>query len=138
MLHARTGDTLNFGKICPLLFQTLQDEVDSFEKQCGRSKHLALCRICEDALLNAILCEIGVKVNLSFVNEFEVRSDDNAYNVTSALVNVRFGGVALAGHSRTFQLLRAEIEAQELISHGWDRCEALGKSVRILHEGCKT
>jgi hypothetical protein len=100
-----------------LLFQPLQNKVDSLEKQCGRSKDLALGRVGEHAFLNTILCEVSIKVDFGFMYKFEVGSDNNAYKITSALVNVRFGGVALAGHSRTFQLLRAQIEAQELISH---------------------
>jgi hypothetical protein len=72
MLHPRTRYSLDFGEVGTLILQPLQDEVDSFEEQCGRCEDLALGRIGEDSFLDAILCEVGIEVDLSFVNEFEV------------------------------------------------------------------
>jgi hypothetical protein len=55
-----------------LLLQSLEDKIDSFEEQRSWRKDLALCRVGEDALVDAILGKVGVEVDFRFVNEFEV------------------------------------------------------------------
>ena len=79
MLHARTRKTLHLGEVCTLLLQPLQYEVDSFEEQSYGCEHLALGRVCEHALLNAIFgTEVCVEIDLGFLQELEVRTDDNS------------------------------------------------------------
>jgi hypothetical protein len=77
MLHARTGDALDLGVVGTLFLQSLQNEVNGFEPQGDGRKHLALIVVVKDALLKTILGEVGVEVDLGFVEEFEVGADDN-------------------------------------------------------------
>lgn len=115
MLHASTGNTLYFRKICALLLQSLQDQVDSLQEQCYGRKHLTLSGVCEHAFLNAILCtEICVKVYLCLLEEFEVGSNNDSYTPRSA----QHGGVAIVGI--TLELLGAQVETQKLVSHVLD------------------
>jgi hypothetical protein len=78
MLHSRAAYPLHLGEIRALIFQALEDELDSFQPQRDRGEDLAFGRVREDALLDAILGEIGIKVDFGFKNELEVRFDNNA------------------------------------------------------------
>lgn len=80
VLHARTTDTLDLREICTLLFQPLQDKINRFQKQSNRREHLALGGVRQHALFDAIFrAEVGVKVDFGFVEELEVRADDDSY-----------------------------------------------------------
>jgi hypothetical protein len=58
----------------------LQYKVNRFEEQSDRREHLALGGVRQHALFDAILCaEIGVEVDFGFVEELEVRADDDSY-----------------------------------------------------------
>lgn len=58
----------------------MQHEVDCFEEQSDRREHLTLGGVRQHALLDAILCaKIRVEVDFGFVEELEVRANDNSY-----------------------------------------------------------
>lgn len=80
MLHPRPTNSLDFRKVRSLLFQTRQDEFNGFEEQCCGGEDLALGGVGEDAFFNAIFEQVGVKVDFGFVDEFEVRANDDAWN----------------------------------------------------------
>ena len=89
---------MDLGEVGTLLLQTLQDKVDSLEPQGDWCKHFTLIWVCENTLLNAILGQVGVKVDFGLMDKFEVGTDDNSYNVAIALIKIhKGGGVAPAG-----------------------------------------
>jgi hypothetical protein len=119
MLHTRTTDALDLAKVRSLLFQPLQHQVDGLEEHGNGCKHLALAGVGEDALFDAMVGEIGVKVDFGFVDEFEIGADDDSCGCPSLALGPasrRWWG-SCGGVVRTLQLLRAQVEAQELVSH---------------------
>lgn len=78
MLHTRSRDALHFGEVCTLVLQPLEHEVDGVEEQGDRCENLTLAGVGEHALFNAIFGEVGVKVDFGFVDELEVRLDNNS------------------------------------------------------------
>ena len=79
MLHPGARNALHFGKIGALVLQALQHEINGLKEHGNGRKHLALVGIGEHALLDAILGEVGVEVDLGFVDELEVGSDNDAW-----------------------------------------------------------
>lgn len=77
MLHTRTRDTLDLGEVGTLLLQSLQDKINGFEPQGDGRENLALSRVCEDTLLDAIFGEIGIEIDFGFVDKFEIGTDDD-------------------------------------------------------------
>jgi hypothetical protein len=77
VLHARTRDTLYLGEIRTLFPQSLQNKVDGLEPQGDGREDLAFIGVCEDALLNPIFGEIGVKVDFGLVDKFKVGTNDD-------------------------------------------------------------
>jgi len=77
MLHTRTRDTLDLGEVGALLLQSLQDKINGFEPQGDRREDLALGRVGEDTLLNAIFEEIGIEIDFGLVDEFKIGADDD-------------------------------------------------------------
>jgi len=72
MLHPRTANSLHLSKLCTLLFQPLQNQIDGFEEHGDGREHLALVGVGKDTLLDAMMGEVGVEVDFGFVDEFEV------------------------------------------------------------------
>jgi len=118
MLHARARNALHLFKLRALLFQPLENKINGFEEERDGREDLALGGVGENTLLNAMVREIGVEVDFGFVDQFQVGAD---YNAWSRCVSRVVGGVASGGASCTLELLRAEIEAQELVGHGRGR-----------------
>jgi len=73
-----------------LLFQSREEEVDGFEPHGRWSEYLAFRRVCEDAVLDAIVSKVCIKVDLGFIDEFEIRLDYNSYSQQS-VVALRWG-----------------------------------------------
>jgi hypothetical protein len=78
MLHARARNALDLSKLCALLFQPLKNKINGFEEERDGCEDLALSRVREHTLLNAMVREVGVEVDFGFVDQFEVRADYNA------------------------------------------------------------
>jgi hypothetical protein len=78
MLHSRARNALYFRKVRALVFQPLEHEINGIEEQRGWCKDLTLCRVGEDALLDTIFREIGVKVDFGLVDKFEIGAYYNA------------------------------------------------------------
>jgi len=79
MLHASARDTLDFGKVALVLLKSLQNQVHCVEPHGYRCVDLALSRVGENTLLDAILfLEIIVKGDLGLVVKFEGGINDNS------------------------------------------------------------
>lgn len=106
-----------------MLLQALQHEINGLEEQCHGREHLALGGVGEHALLDAIFrAKVCVKVYLCFLEELEVGADDDSWIPPRSALR---SGVAIVG--LTLELLGAQIEAEELVSHYRDVYEVLRK-----------
>ena len=77
MLLTSTGDSLDSFKGTVFLFETLKDEVNSFNPHSNWSVDFSLGFLDMNTLFDAIFGEIGVKVCFSFTDYLKIRSYDN-------------------------------------------------------------
>ena len=106
-----------------MLLQALQHEINGLEEQCHGREHLALGGVGEHTLLDAILrAKVCVEVYFCFLEELEVGADDDSWIPPRSALR---SGVAIVG--LTLELLGAQIEAEELVSHYRDVYEVLRK-----------
>jgi hypothetical protein len=69
--------TFRFQNLTHLVFQSLEHQVHRFEPHCYGSVNFSCRLVDEDALPDSILGQISVEVSLRFIQDFQVRSDDN-------------------------------------------------------------
>lgn len=123
MLHSRPRYTPDFRKNQPLFLQTRKHEVNCFEPHRYWREYLAFGRVREDSFLDAIPSKVCVKVDLGFVDKFEVGLNYNSYILLSVTI-VRWGQCSVVGHIAvesvsTFQLLGAQVKSHiQSFSHG--------------------
>ncbi len=79
MLHSRPGDADHTREVKSTSLKPFKDQIHSFEPHGRGSVDFALVRIRQDAFLDTIFLGIFlVKVDFCFVDEFQVRADNNA------------------------------------------------------------